>query len=101
MAKHHTVDDFWFFHYNNQHVYNAFKYMCHQLRAGGAKKLGIKRICDWVREHYGYKFRNAFNVLWARLLVHEDPSFADYFDFAKDDIDLNQSHRHIGTIQFA
>ncbi len=74
------------YHEAHPAVYEAFASRARDMRARGRKHYSQWTIVQAIRWHHDlnsaepFKINNDFIALYARLLIHDDPSFADFFE---------------------
>ncbi len=83
----HIVDSFVTYHRENPHVYEMFKAYAEQIRNSGTNIFGSKAIMEQIRWHYAverrdheFKVNNNFASCYARLLILNEPKFAEFFE---------------------
>jgi hypothetical protein len=74
------------YHHANPEVYAAFKQIAERLYRRGVQHYGAKAIMEVVRYRTivrgddGFKVNNNYTSRYARLLMAEDPRFAQFFE---------------------
>lgn len=82
----HVVEKFLQFHKENPHVFELFKKFAHQAKAKW-NHFGAGAIFERLRWEFSFetndefKLNNNYRSCYTRLLVLEDPSFKNFFQF--------------------
>lgn len=75
------------FHAENPHVYSLFERYALEAWKAGASRIGVKAIAERVRwdqrvgvQTSDWKINNSIVALYARLLIHRHPMFAELIE---------------------
>jgi hypothetical protein len=84
------VRRFWEYHQANRHVFQEFRQRAAEMKAVGRTKYSGWIIINRIRWDHDlrasgdpFKINNDYIALYARLLIHEDPSFNGFFELRK------------------
>lgn len=81
------------YHRDNPHVYDLFKEYARKVREDGLKKFSARGVFDILRWRVAFETKGEFKVgndvspYYARMLIHEDPTFAPFFTLRQSDAD--------------
>lgn len=83
-----TLDLFRAYHRENPEIWPQFKKFAFEMLNSGRKRYSAKSIMERIRWDFeiknsdrDFKVDNNFTAIYARVLVHRFPEFADFFEF--------------------
>jgi hypothetical protein len=100
------VDRFLDYHRDHPTVFAEFAKRAVQMRAAGRQRYSqwtIVQAIRWhhdLRSHEAFKINNDFIALYARLMIHEHPEFAKFFELrSMKPAGRAMSHEEVGRGQ--
>lgn len=83
----HIVRSFWQFHLENPEIFGLFRSFCQDVRNSGRRAYGAGAVFERIRWHVNidikgadeFKINNNLRSCYARFLILNEPSYADFF----------------------